>query len=375
MESESPKYSQIKQYIVQKINQGDFRPHDQIPTEFMLSEKFGVSRITSNRAIRELEMEGYIYRTRGKGSFVASPNDRLAGAGTEYSVPDAARRVAVIFADVQHHQYGYTTCMEILLGAQRVLAEYGYDVSIFFSDESEEQEQRLITAASSGQFSGFLLLPLSSNHEQEELKRLNERRFPFVVIDRTIRTLRTNLVTSDNFDGAYQAVSYLIEQGHRNIAFLSLKIDYASSVHERYRGYCEALSDHRIPLRRELVMEDYIPANMAAITERLLEQIQSPADKVTAVFAINDEIAIDVMKALPQRGVAIPEDVSLIGFDDSPMLDHVSIPLSSVKQFRKRLGEQAGEMLIRHIEDNELPLEHVMLNTKLVVRKSTGKAK
>ncbi len=375
MESESPKYLQIKQYIVRKINQGEFKPHDQIPTEFMLSEKFSVSRITSNRAIRELEMEGYIYRTRGKGSFVASPGDRLSGSGEEYSLPDASRRVAVIFADVQHHQYGYTACMEILLGAQRVLAQHGYDLSIFFSDESQEQEQSLIAAASSGQFAGFLLLPMSSKHEHPELKHLNDRRFPFVVIDRTIRTLRTNLVTSDNFDGAYQAVSYLIEQGHRNIAFLSLKIDYASSVHERYRGYCEALSDHRIPLRRELIMEDYSPANMAAIAERLAEHIQSPADNVTAVFAINDEIAIDTMKALVQRDVAIPDDVSLIGFDDSPMLEHVSIPLSSVKQFRKRLGEQAGEMLVRHIEDRELPLEHVMLNTKLVVRKSTGKAK
>jgi len=169
---------------------------------------------------------------------------------------------------------------------------------------------------------------------------------PVVLIDRYFESEPFPYVTTDNYQGAFEATSSLIERGHREIACIQGLI-HTSANQNRLQGFTDALSQHHITLKEEyMVGNDYSIENGYQSTMALLNNQQKP----TAIFALNNQIAIGVMKAVNEAGLSIPEDISLISFDDQDFFELLSPPLSAVKQPMKAIGKRAVALLFDLME-------------------------
>jgi len=169
-----------------------------------------------------------------------------------------------------------------------------------------------------------------------------------------------------NYEGAYQATEYLIQLGHRHIAFITGLLEL-HSTHERLRAYKMALNDHGIPYRPEYVLQgDFYEIEAYRVTGELLALPEPP----TAIFASNDLTAIGSMNALRDHGISVPDDISVIGFDDISQAAFTNPRLTTIRQPLDQMGRKAVELLIEQIENPERPSRRITLATELVVRDS-----
>jgi LacI family transcriptional regulator len=173
-------------------------------------------------------------------------------------------------------------------------------------------------------------------------------------------------VAAANWQGAYKATEYLIELGHRRIGFITGAMDQICAQ-DRSAGYEAALADHGITFDPELVFEGDFFRPLGYAGARALLELSHPP---TAIFASNDVSAFGVMEAVREHGLRIPDDVSIVGFDDIPQAAHVHPPLTTVRQPLEEMGRAATRMLLEHIQDPLHPPERVQLPTELVLRQS-----
>ncbi|HEY5319744.1 MAG TPA: LacI family DNA-binding transcriptional regulator [Galbitalea sp.] len=192
---------------------------------------------------------------------------------------------------------------------------------------------------------------------------------PVVAIDPHSGAGGPSTIDSDNVGGARVATQYLIDLGHRRIAHIRGRSDLASAQ-LREAGYRESLEEAGIPFDPALVRDG---GYQAALTAEAARELLTRPDRPTAVFAANDVSALGVVKVAHELGLRVPEDLSVIGFDDIPDAASSTPPLTTVAQPLHDLGAQALRMLIELLDGHEVP-GHVQLPAELVVRASTGPA-
>lgn len=362
-----PLYSVIMDQLKSEISSGLYRPESQLPTEAELSSRFGVSRITTRRALDELERDGYIYRIKGSGSFV-KPRNR----GQENRAEGTGKMISLILpSEDDRGTMGY------IRGASDWLNANGYYLSIHQSDYDSQKERDLLEMLTRKGIAAIILYPRNDQTNYDILHRLCLDEYPIVTIDKYFESLPLGAVVSDNFNGSYQAVSRLIELGHRKIAFLTaVTIESTSSVRDRYFGYCQALKDHGLPIDSR-----YIRLNMKGYREQVggerfyKELLDSySADGVTAVHTENDLIAASLLNLCLDRGIRIPEEFSIIGFDNNPVTEHVLIPLTTIEQNFYEIGRQAAEIIVEWLEKGRQTPGRVLVPVKLVERGTTALA-
>jgi DNA-binding LacI/PurR family transcriptional regulator len=192
--------------------------------------------------------------------------------------------------------------------------------------------------------------------------------YPMVLIDRYLRDVISDYVISDNFGGALRATQHLIQLGHEHIGFVSWR-DPAVSIEHRIAGYKHALVEANLPYDPALTceIEAYPVIEANHLCTFLTEQPQ-----VTAIFAANDQIALAIYKAVRKKGIRIPEDLALVGFDNLDFTSHLDIPLTTVAQSADKIGEVAVEVLLQRIRHEVNQWQQIILPTQLIVRRSCG---
>jgi len=373
LSGDKPLYSQIIEILRGRIERGEYVPDQQLPTEVELAEQFGVSRITSKRALIELEREGLIYRRRGSGSFVKKkegvrrPPEEQGGAA-------ANRIVSMIIPYVaSNNMFGY------IPGISAYLESRGYYLSIHNSDWSSAQERELLRSLPKRGTSGIILYPVSTQRNLDIVHALHATGYPIVTIDQYYSLLSMGSVVSDNFGGGYTSAAQLIELGHTRIAFLStIDIQYRSTVRDRFFGYCKALSDNGLPVDIDLVysgMTDQAesdPPSRRQFYKSLLAQMLE--QQVTAIQAEHDLVAFEIVKAAADMGVRVPEELSVVGFDNN--LDfalHSDVPpITTVEQEYREIGRRAAEMIVDQLESGERQTNRVEVPIVWIARQSTG---
>jgi LacI family transcriptional regulator len=176
-------------------------------------------------------------------------------------------------------------------------------------------------------------------------------------------------VDVDNVQGAYTAVKYLIDEGHRRIAHISNAPFSYTSSRDRLEGYRMALAEADIPYDDQLVLEgDFIDTSGYAPMRHLL----ALHDRPTAIFVGSDVVALGAIEALYERGLTIPDDISVIGFDDIWVAKHLRPPLTTIRLPAYELGRRAGETMVQIIRGETLPMLRVLLPTELIMRQSTA---
>ncbi|MBD2872060.1 GntR family transcriptional regulator [Paenibacillus arenilitoris] len=348
-----PKYEIVKDYIIDHISGRQFRPHDRIPSESELAEALDVSSITVRKALSDLVNEGMIYRVRGKGSFVA---DRKSPDGSA-----ASRLVVFIISGTEIYDSSY---MQIIKGIQSLLTLHDYRLVIEFIENNVKQEDELIRKINLTDYSGLLIYSSDPNAAKSYLKLLKNGRKPFVMLDRFPNGIPVNCVVCNNQDGAYEATEYLLGLGHRHIGFAAYDYHLSSEV-DRYNGYRNALADSGLEedgsllfLKKEL---DY---------DALLPRIRRR--ELTALFCVNDRKALEAVERLTALGVRIPEEISVMGFDDFAGSKFSKVPLTTVRQDFDTLGSESAKLLLELINDNAVGSKKIMLPTSLVIRESTA---
>lgn len=254
---------------------------------------------------------------------------------------------------------------EVARGIEDFGFRNGYSVILCNSDGDLKKELAYISVLTSKRVDGIVFIAATA--EAEHIRPfLGE--IPLVIVDRKMPALEADSVLVDNFGGGYAATKHLIDLGHRDIGCITGPPDLAPSA-DRVAGYKQALKDHGIPLRNELIVEgDFRYQSGNEGMYRLLN-LETPP---TAVFACNDVMAIGAMKAVQDQGLVVPEDVAIVGFDDITLASFTNPTLTSVKQPKYEMGKIALELLFERMGSSDpWRKREIILDTTLMIREST----
>ena len=258
--------------------------------------------------------------------------------------------------------------MDVLSGAKDYLQTKGYNmiVSTYTEEEGEgTDELRDLEVLKQQWVDGILIVP--NKKKQTLFADVMESGIPFVVLDRLVTDIPSPCVCSDNVSAARKAVELLYNSGKRRIGYIGGSPD-SFTGHDRYQGYCDGLAECGLTLDETLVSlsQKHTVRSGSEGADQLLEH------HADAIFVANDVKAVGVLKALNQRGVRVPEDVGVIGFDDYEWLEISSPPLTTIRQNPYLMGQEGARLLLRHIEDPNCA-ERIVLDTEIVRRRSHGK--
>jgi len=264
---------------------------------------------------------------------------------------------------VLHHSYFSV----ILAGAGEALYEHDMRMVLCPTHHEHDREVTLLERLMQGTTDGALLiLPEESG---EELSALHDHGYPFVIVD-PHRTADESVptVSAAHSSGAGEATEHLLALGHRRIAAITGPRGWIATE-ERLRGYHGALAAGGVMPDPRLVIEsDFHASGGRQVVQSLLDLEDPP----TAIFAFNDMLAVGVLQAARARGLRVPEDLSVVGFDDTFEASIVTPPLTTVRQPLAEMGRMAVALLVRLLQNQRIEALHVELQTKLVVRESTA---
>ncbi len=250
--------------------------------------------------------------------------------------------------------------------ASRINAEvrkFGYITIIGDSDENQEIEKMELQQLISRNIEGLIIVPCGN--EWEHIKQIYDQGLPLICVDRYFEELDLPFVASDNYDGAYSATKYLIENGHTAITCIQ-GVQQSTPNKRRANGYMDAMQEAGISTC-SVVGDDFSVQNGYLETKLLLQQKNRP----TAIFAFSNTIAMGCMKAFKEEKVRVPEDMSLITFDDHPYLDYLATPLTCIAQPVSDISKIAIKFLFSRLNDsNEIKTKQVLLKPKMKIKES-----
>lgn len=253
---------------------------------------------------------------------------------------------------------------EIIEGAESQSRSKGYDLMISYTDkDSINQEAEKITGQD---VKGVLVL--ATEMSEEQLSIFSNQKVPVVIVDNYIEHKDFDCVTINNEQGVYQAVEHLVQMGHKEIGYLHVGSN-ANNFIERYYGFKRAMERCNTPvIEEDMILID--TEGGEAVYEELKRKIDECKNLPTAFFADNDIIAICAMRVFRELGYRIPEDVSIVGFDNITLSEMLDPPLTTIQIAKQKIGVTAVNLIVQKINEDIVGALKVETSTKLVVRQS-----
>ena len=364
-DSPIPLHIQLVNNLRQMILAQELAPHSRVPSEPQLATVLNISRTTIRQAWQIAEEEGLLYRIHGKGTYVAQP-----------VVARAAKLVGFLIP-VFHSSFD----SQLLSGAENYLRKLGYRVMFAHTDRRVEEENRLLQEMWQDGVSGFLLWPVLGRGQPRFLEVTPT--VPAVFMDRAIPGLKHPCVAAEHYQGATAAIEHLIGLGHKEIAFVSRPHLDLWPIAERLRGYNDVMRAAGLKVRppilvgdnRELSPQQAEESYEAAVGEEIkqLQALFQQPDRPTALFAMNDLMALQIVRAVALAGLKVPDDISVVGFDNMEIVSHIEPPLTTIAQNPFDIGTEAARLLVDLIGGRALTSLFTLLPTHLVVRESTAR--
>lgn len=351
-ESGRPLYLCVRDSLRKAIDQGVFHPGEQMPSTKELSEQMAVSLVTAHRALQELVACGVLQRSQGKGTFI---HDRYPHRKNQIS---QCRVGVVIHASSSIADYYHGQIFE---GVRRESDKQNVDLILLRFGEDVRNE-----------CNGFLFI----NPFPEEMRELENtpRRQPTIVVGARGNTSRLSSVDVDNFDLTRQAIEHLTSLGHHRVMFVG-GAEHLSNSRDRRAGFFAACSQFKVDAPTpELI---FTAESWRLSTDerlQLVATLQAP-NRPTAIFAAGYYMALDIYSAAQQAGLRVPEDLSVISVDDPPSAEHLSPPLTTLRQPLVQLGQSSVALLVDAFRRHDLQPAARTLSAELVIRGSTAPAK
>jgi LacI family transcriptional regulator, kdg operon repressor len=270
--------------------------------------------------------------------------------------------IGVIVANILHY---FSTAVS--RGIEDYCNKHHYNVILCNADDNPQKERIYLEMLLAKQVDGIICATTGKNNEL--LKDLINREVPLVLIDRKLAGIEMDGVFSNNEQGARDAVAHLLAIGHRRIALLSPDLNGISTRQGRFKGYRQTLIAHGLQ-----PMDEYIKfvKSTAEVKESISDLLHMP-EPPTAILCTNDLTTMEALHVLKQGNVKVPETIAIIGFDDSPWVDLLDPPLTTVNQQTYEIGLKSAEQLLTRIEHpQEKKFHEQILDCHLTVRKSCG---
>ena len=252
-------------------------------------------------------------------------------------------------------------------GIDEVALEAGYTVMVCQSNESFGREivntRRLVESL----VDGFIVSISSETKTFDHIRKISDKNLPMVIFDRMIEDIKAPSVRIDNKEGGMLATEHLIEQGYKRIAILAGPRNLSIS-NDRKDGYIAALKKAKIKFDPDLVVHcDFNQQYAYNATMNLLSRRHRP----DAIFTISDRMAIGAMLAIKEKGLTMPKDIGLVGFNNEPVTSLVTPSISSVEQPAFELGKTAAKLFIERMHNDQMDDVEIVLPTRLVIRESS----
>lgn len=358
-----PKYRQIFDTLKESISSGDYRVGERLPSESELVKTFAASRLTVNRALRELQLGGLIVRRVGSGSYVSS--DVEPGYAFGLLIPELG--ASEIFEPICRGM------AETQLEETHVLL---WGKSPADSQSFETGARDLCQQWIAKKVSGVFFAPLELTGQRDVINRhiaeLFERAgIPLILIDRDLvpfpQRSRHDLIGIDNRRAAYVLTTHLIESGCKRLVFVG-KHRSAPSCVARSVGFREAVQDAGLSFRPEFIRHSADPSDRSEV-QAIVSDFQPDG-----IVCANDYTAAQLMRTLETLSIKVPNDIRMAGFDDVKYASLLPVPLTTIHQPCNELGAAAVRAMVERVQHPELPPRDVLLDFKLVVRESCGAA-
>lgn len=356
-------YERLFSYVVEQIRDGALRTGDRVPSEKELARTHQVSRITSMRALQNLERAGLVERVRGKGTFVAHDAERLAATSDDdHERPRRTRRltsqIAFLLPDVSV-AYG----LELLKAVEECAGKAGFGLVLIRTRGSQDDEERAIKKlVRSRSVDGLIVFPVNGEFYNASLLRLALEKYPLVLVDRYLKGIAATAVYSDNRAAARDLTRHVLDQGHSVVAFVSSHPEHTSSIEDRLDGFKTAFSERGLGLDGQHLLTGLTgvipsagggtPADHAAINA-LVERHPAVSGFVTSEYWM----ALLVWDALRRAGRVATSTVVCF---DSPRDALLEPRFTHVEQDEREIGRRAVDLLLAQLEGRPTPSQSIV---------------
>lgn len=367
-----PMYEQIYESLRQAIISGQYQVGDRVPSEKELADQYGVSRITTKRALEMLAAEGWVSRQPGRGSFVTDERPSAPRPAANAAPETEAELIGLIMTDFDE-SYGST----LLAGIEKAAAEVGCFVVLRRSLGDPAREEKAIQALLKLGVDGMIVFPAQNEHFSAEILKLVINQFPLVLVDRHLKGVAAASVSTDNVGAARRGIDYLLDLGHSNIGLLTPPPMDTTAIEDRLEGFIQAHAERGVMVDRSLwlTVTATLPSNFRQPNiDRDIELIKEHLRKhphLTAFFAIEYNIALLAREAARQLGLRVPEDLSILCFDSprSPLLG--DFRFTHMLQDEEGMGRTALQSVLALKNGEKVP-SHRLLDARLCPGESTA---
>ena len=366
----SAKHRTISRQLATEIIAGKYRQTGRLPSESQFVKRFGVSRPTVGRALKELQEQGLIERRQGSGTYVRTEQERASGNNS------AMPQLGMIVPNLRHTEIFESICGELASLAR--VNSYGLWWGASASPVSEmklsaTEAEELCSRFVEHGVAGVFFVPFEQQADREAanqriIERLRQSGIPVVLIDRDVGAFPNrspyDLVGVDNFAGGYQLAEHLIKLGAKRLGYVMRPLT-ASTVDARIAGARCAMLAYGIESPQPFVYS-------GDPTDHKFVRNFAQAHQLDAVLCTSDHIAAQLMQSLTRLGIRVPQDLRVVGFDDVRYASLLTIPLTTMEQPCRDIAITAFNALMERIKNPTLPPRTLMLTPRSVVRETCG---
>jgi len=343
----------VKSYVKHLLKGNAISYGEKLPSEHELMEKFKVSRHTIRQAFGELTSEGYIFKEQGKGTF------------SNYRKDTKQKQIIAVLTT---YIAGFVF-PGIISGIEQTLSDEGYMMLLSNTNNIKEREAQVLTSILEHNVAGLIMEPTKSARPNSNLKLLEDIRgkgIKFVFLNACYDDFNSAYVLLDDYKGGFIATEYLIQLGHTRIAGI-FKTDDKQGI-SRKEGFMAAMQKYGAAINPDFIGE-YETANMYDFPYMFAQSLLRRDDRPTAFFCYDQYDAMMVLQAIQDRGLKVPDDISIVGYDDSISLMQSDIKLTTILHPKKDMGVQAAKYMIDML-DGRLERPQMVYRPELIVRNS-----
>lgn len=356
IENGKTKYFILKETLIADIVSGKYKPGDKIPSENELAAAFSVSRHTVRKALAILAAEGYINAEHGKGTFCS---ERMRYSGK-------SKNIAVVTTYLSDYIFP-----SLIQGINNVLTEKGYSIILKNTNNSRAREAKCLEDILTKDIDGLIIEPSKSEiycRHTHLYEKMDSYGIPYVFIQGIYPQMAEKpYILMNDCQGGYELTRYLLSLGHREITGIFKADDIQGR--ERHKGYVKAIQEAGRRYNPDQVLWFHTEDRTVLPTHWIAEMIDRQT-VVDAVVCYNDQIAAEVIRTIKERGLRVPEDISVTGYDNSFIAREGRTKLTTIAHPHEELGRQAAELLLELIAGKKGVTKQYIIEPQMIKRES-----
>ncbi|URZ15854.1 GntR family transcriptional regulator [Clostridium felsineum] len=359
------KYEEVEDKIIDWATNGKYEPHEKIPTESELMEMFNVSRHTIRKAIGDLVARQYVYRIQGSGIYISDWTENR-----EYL--KSTKNVAVLTTHISNYIFP-----DIIKGMEDTLYSESYSLLLSSTNNNVMFENSNLKNLLAHKVDGLILEPTKSAYQSPNIGYLNNiisKNIPIVTLNASYPELSVPSLKVDDFKGGKIATNHLISLGHTRIMGI-FKADDSQGIN-RMNGFISECQENNIPPFSGQILT-YLSEEITSSLPDKIEYALKSEKRPSGIFCYNDEIAYIVLTIADKLNIKVPEELSIVGFDDSSLAVILQPNLTTITHPKEQMGKDAVNLIISLINNNNHfeASDSILYEPELVIRNSTAKLK